>query len=317
MSFAATDTWDVIWLSVAALFAAFLVPLVPFVGAPLAAAAIATLAYRFHGATAWVVTAIAVVASGALLSWPQALVVVAPIVLAAGPIAAPALRKRPAASVAFFVGAVVLVVTVTALALDAASVGKSLGALVNSEMISTLRTFTNGSAAGGASARIDPVAYGRQLALLLPGWLVVTSALTGILVTAAISAVGARLGVEVSRLPRLTELRVSTYALVPIIVGLSALAGARFAPGVAGVAIGAIGGNLLVVAVPVLTAQGMGILLFWLRRIDVPRWGRALFAVVLLVLEPVLPLMTLAGLADTWLNLRRLPVDENGPGGTR
>ena len=28
-------------------------------------------------------------------------------------------------------------------------------------------------------------------------------------------------------------------------------------------------------------------------------------------------LMTLAGLADTWLNLRRLPVDENGPGGTR
>jgi hypothetical protein len=40
-----------------------------------------------------------------------------------------------------------------------------------------------------------------------------------------------------------------------------------------------------------------------------PRWGRVAATIGAFALEPILPLMTLAGLMDTWLNLRRLPRD--------
>jgi hypothetical protein len=308
MSQRTADIRDVALLTVAALVGAFMLAALPVVGVPLEAAALATLAYRFRERTAWVVVA-ATIAVWALVSWPTALVVVAPILIAAGPLSARALKDRPALFVATFIGAVVLAVTAASLALEAEATGKTLIAYLNSEMATTLDTLMKGAASGGTASGLDPIALRNQMLMLLPGWFIVTSALSGVLGTVAIAWAGLKAGVTTQRLPRITELQVSTYALVPIIVGLGSLAVGRFSDGTTAFVLTMIGANLLVVSIPLLTAQGLGILLFWLNRLSMPRWGRIAATVGALVIEPILPLMTLAGLMDTWLNFRRLPRD--------
>jgi uncharacterized protein YybS (DUF2232 family) len=124
-----------------------------------------------------------------------------------------------------------------------------------------------------------------------------------------VTAAGKRTGVAVREFPGITRLEISGYALVPVIAGVFALAAARVVTGVMGMVLTAVGGNLLIVAIPLLTLQGLGIVIYWLRRLEVPRWGRILLIIGALICEPVVPLMTLAGLADTWLNLRQMPRD--------
>ena len=308
MSQRAADTRDIALLTVAAVAGTFLLAALPLVGVPLEAAALATLAYRFRQRTAWLVT-IAAIAVVALVSWPTALVVVAPILIAAGPLSARALTMRPALAVAVFIGGVVLAVTGASLALEAAATGKSLVAYVDGEMAAAIGGLVRGAAASGGATGLDPVQLRSQMLMLLPGWFIVVSALSGVFGTVAIAWAGLRLGVATRRLPHLTELQVSTYAIVPISVGLAALALGRFSGPPTSTALSVIGGNLLVVAIPLLTAQGLGILLFWLDRLSMPRWGRVAATVGAFVVEPILPVMTLAGLMDTWLNFRRLPRD--------
>jgi uncharacterized protein YybS (DUF2232 family) len=176
-------------------------------------------------------------------------------------------------------------------------------------MTTAIDSLAKGAASGGGSANLDPVQLRNQMLMLLPGWFIVVSALSGVFGTVAIAWAGLRAGVATRRLPRLVDLQVSTYALVPIIVGLGALAVGRFSAGTTSLVLTALGANLLVVSIPLLTAQGLGILLFWLDRLSVPRWGRIAVTVGAFVVEPILPVMTLAGLMDTWLNFRRLPRD--------
>jgi len=308
MSQVAVDMRNVALLTVAALFGAFLLAALPLVGVPLEAAALAMLAYRFRERTAWVAVLLAI-ALVALVSWPTALVVVAPILIVAGPLSSRALTMRPALVVAAAIGTVVLAVTAASLALEAAATGKSLIAYLDGEITAALDALVKGAAAGGNATGLDPVQLRSQMLMLLPGWFIVVSALCGVFGTASIAWAGLRAGVATHRLTRLAELQVSTYALVPIIAGLLGLALGRFTAGTAGVVMTVIGGNLLVIGIPLLTAQGLGILLFWLDRLSMPRWSRVAATVGALVIEPILPIMTLAGLMDTWLNFRRLPRD--------
>ena len=308
MSHRAADTRDIALLTVAAMVGAFLLAALPLVGVPLEAAALATLAYRFRERMAWLV-AVAAIAIVALVSWPTALVVVAPILIAAGPLASRALKEKPAVVVAVFIGGIVLAVSVATLALEAAATGKSLVAYLDGELAVAFAALVKGAAAGGTASGLDPVQLRSQMLMLLPGWFIVISALSGVFGTVAIAWAGLRLGVTTNRFPHLAELQISTYALVPIIVGLAALAVGQFSGGTSATVLAVIGFNLLVVAIPLLTAQGLGILLFWLNRLSMPRWGRVAMTVGAFVVEPILPVMTLAGLMDTWLNFRRLPRD--------
>jgi uncharacterized protein YybS (DUF2232 family) len=303
----AADIRDITLLTIAVVIAAVLIPGLPVLGTPLAAFALAMLAFRFGDLWSWAAVLMATVVLG-LLS-PEFLIV-APVLAAAGPFAARGLQRRSAFAVAIFVSAVVLCVSLAGVAIAAAVSHLSLIAYVQTELTASLDALLKGMVAGGASLGKTEVAQLRmQVLLLLPGWLVLMAAASGCLATVAAIRAGKRAGVTVRQFPGITQLEISGYALVPVIAGVFALAAARLIPGIAGLALGAVGGNLLIVSVPLLSLQGLGIVVFWLNRLEVPKWGRILLVAGALVCEPVVPLMTLAGLADTWLNLRQLPRD--------
>jgi uncharacterized protein YybS (DUF2232 family) len=302
-----TDIRDIALLSLGAVFAAVLLPGIPVLGAPLTAFALAMLAFRFGDGWSW---AAVLVATVVLVLISPEFVIVAPVLAAAGPLAARAMRRRSPFAVAAFVSAMVLCSSLAGVAIAAALSHLSLLAYVEGELGASLDAMLKAMAAGGTALGKAELAQVRnQVLALLPGWLVLTSYVSGILATVAVSAAGKRAGVAVRRFPGITKLEISGYALVPVIAGVFALAAARVMPGVMGVALGAVGGNLLIVALPLLTLQGLGIVVYWLHRLDVPRWGRILLLAGALICEPVVPLMTLAGLTDTWLNLRQLPRD--------
>ena len=309
MSQRVADMRDVALLTAAAVFGAFLLAALPIVGVPLEAAALATLAYRFRESTAWLAALVAV-ATVALISWPTALVLVAPMIVAAGPLSARALRFRPALAVAVFIGVAVFFATLASLLLDAAQAGKPLLAYIDGEMATALQGLVAGAPKSSSTAGLDPVALRSQMIMLLPGWFVLMSALTGVLGTLAIAWAGLKAGVTTRRFPKLTELQISTYALVPIIAGLLALAVARVTAGSTASVLSMIGGNLLVIGVPLLTLQGLGIVLFWLTKLHVPRWGRVAATLGAFVVEPIMPVLTLVGLMDTWFDFRRLRKSE-------
>lgn len=295
--------------------AAFLVAPLPPIGVPLAAFGLAMLAYRFRDGAAWIVAALAT-AVVVLVSWPAwalALLAVAPVLVIAGPVAARLLRRRPALSVLLLVAAAVAVLQVAGVAVEAAVAGKSLLSYLDAQMAQSVDMIVKSAASSGQSLDLDPAVIRTEMLSLLPGVLIVFALLTGLLATIATQSAGRRTGTLTNRLPQLTTLEISTWALVPVIAGLAALAVQHFVNGVLAMVLGMIGGNLLVVGIPLLTLQGLGILMFWLERWQIPRAGRALIAVFAVVLEPFVPLMTLAGLADTWLNLRQLPRDGATP----
>jgi uncharacterized protein YybS (DUF2232 family) len=292
-----------------------LVAPLPPLGVPLAGFGLATLAYRFRDSSAWIVAALAT-AVMVLIAWPGwafALLAVAPVLITAGPVAARLLRNRPALLVAAIIAIVVAVVQLAGIAAEAAVAGKSLLGYVDAQMTQSVDTFIKATAASGQSLNLDPATLRTEVVTLMPGFLLDMALLTGLLGTAAVVAAGRRSDVAVNRLPELTTLEISSYALIPIIAGLAALALQVFVHGAFAFALGIIGGNLLVVGVPLLTVQGLGILLFWLQRWEIPRGARIALTIAACVLEPFVPLMTLAGLVDTWLNLRRLPREGTDP----
>jgi uncharacterized protein YybS (DUF2232 family) len=315
MSLRLADIRDIVLLTGAVVLAAMLVAPLPPLGVPLAAFGLVTLAYRFRDNSAWIA---AVLATGvvALVAWPAwafALLAVAPVLVTAGPVAAKLLRNRPALLVAAIIAIVVTVVQFAGIAAEAAVAGKSLLAYMDAQMTQSVDAFVKSAGSSGRSLSLDPATLRTEVLMLMPGFLVDMALLTGLLGTAAAAAAGRRSNVAVNRLPDVTTLEISTYALIPVIAGLAALAFQAFAQGTMAMVLGIIGGNLLVVGVPLLTIQGLGILLFWLKRWEIPRGARIALAIAACVLEPFVPLMTLAGLVDTWLNLRRLPRDGVDP----
>ena len=311
----AADIRDMVLLTGAVVLAALLVAPLPPLGVPLASFGLATLAYRFRDNSAWIVAALAtgVMVLVAWPGWAFALLAVAPVLIAAGPVAARLLRHRPALLVAAIIAIVVAVVQLAGIAAEAAVAGKSLLAYVDAQMAQSVDAFIKAAAGSGQSLNLDAATLRTEVLTLMPGFLLDMALLTGVLGTAAVVSAGRRSNVAVNRLPELTTLEISSYALIPIIAGLAALALQVFVHGTIATVLGIVGGNLLIVGIPLLTIQGLGILLFWLQRWEIPRGARIALAIAACVLEPFVPLMTLAGLVDTWLNLRRLPREGTDP----
>lgn len=310
------DTRDLVLLTAGAVAAAYMVPLVPFVGAPLAAFALALIAYRFGDVWSWAAvfgaSAVAIALNASYGALVFALVV--PVLIVAGPLGARLLQKRPALAVAVIISTIVFSVMIASFGIQAALEHTSLVAFFQEQV-------KQGGEAARAMAGTKNSSSGLNLTdaqmllvslSVMPGLLVVACGATGILSTVAMTSAGRRAGVPVNALPRLTTLEISTYALVPFIAGILLLAGGLVAKGTWSAGLTIAGGNLLTVAIPLLTLQGVGIALFLLQRFEVPRWGRILAITAALLIEWLLPLLTLAGLVDTWLNLRRLPRDGEG-----
>ncbi len=311
----AADIRDLALLAVGTVMAAYVIPVLPFVGVPLAAFALALITYRFGDLWGWLVAG-ATCALMVPLNGLFGFALWAPVLLIAGPLGARVLQKRDAVAVTVVISAVVLCVMIAYFALAAAVAHQSLVAFFETMVNQSLEAARSLGAASTttASAKVDAAQLYLLMLATMPGALVVTSGATGVLSTVAMTAAARRAGVSANALPKLTTLEISSYALVPLIAGIALLAGGIVTKGVWSNGLTVLGGNLITVAVPLLTLQGVGIALFLMQRFEVPRWGRVLAIAVALLIEWLIPLLTLAGLVDTWLNLRRLPRDgESSP----
>jgi hypothetical protein len=145
-----------------------------------------------------------------------------------------------------------------------------------------------------------------------PGLLVSMNAFTAVVVAVIVGRAGVRRGAVVRPLPPLARVDLDPRMAIVPIVAIALLAAGRipasFAP-----ALDAVGVNVLIVARWVFFLQGVAVFAELYERAGFSRMTRVAGYVLLGVTEALLPLVSLTGLADIWLNMRRLPRDGASP----
>jgi hypothetical protein len=300
-------------LVAAAVFGAVLaVALHPAVGLPIAGAGLAGLTFQKRGALFTLALALGTAATTALADATLYVVGVplvgvpvtarAPFVfavltacslLAVGPLAAALLRRRSALETIGVVAVALTALQFAALAALAAGAGRSLGAYASA---------ATESLATQAGVGKDIVA---TLSGMWPGALLTTTTLTALFAVLGVSLVGAQQGQALKRMPVLPALDLDPKTVLLPIMAVALLAAGRFAGD--GSWLTAVGENVLVVARWVFFLQGLAVFAGLYQRAKVPRFLRAFGFVLLGVTEAFVPLVSLTGLADIWLNIRRLP----------
>lgn len=218
--------------------------------------------------------------------------------LLVGPVAAALLQRRPALETAVSLTALLFVAQLTALASLAAGVGLSVGAYVAG-------ATTNLAVSAGVTGDIAEV-----LTTLWPGALVATTGLSALLTVAGVGRAGARQGRPVNRLPALSALDLDPRAvLLPIAAAALLAVGLMMGSGPVEQA----GLNVLVVARWVFFLQGISVFAGLYEKAKVSRSLRIVGFLFLGVMEALAPLVSLTGLADVWLNIRRLPREGTAP----
>lgn len=287
----------------------------PLIGLPLAAAALAALVY---GGRTWASLA-ACIAGGAmagLLASVTVYVVGFPLVgvattlrapyiytgmviaelILVGPVVARTMRRRPALETTVVVTAALTALQVAALAVLAAGAGQG-----TSEYL-TAAVQSLAAQAGMAEEVAETVIS------MWPGALVTVNGLTAMLVIVGVGVVGTRFGIVLRRVPALATLDLDARTVVLPIVAIALLAAGRLPVAIAPT-LDVMGKNLLVVARWVFFLQGIAAFAGLYERRKIARPIRALGFMLLGVTEAFVPLVSLTGLADIWLNLRRLPRD--------
>jgi hypothetical protein len=303
-------------LVLVALFGAlFTLLLHPVIGLPIAGAALAGLIFGRRTLAALVATLAggaltAVVASGTLYvvglpltgvpttaraPYVFAAFVVASLVVA-GPVTAAAMRRRSAVQTTVLVTAMLTVLQLAVLSSFASGAGQSLGGYMSSAARSL---------AAQAGMGVDVVA---TLISMWPGAAVAMNCFTAVFVVAGVGVVGARVGASLQRLPALTILDLDPRAAVLPIAAIALIAAGRLPFGAAPT-LEIVGKNLLVVARWVFFFQGLAVFAGLYQRAKFARPVRTLGFVLAGVTEALFPGVSLLGLADIWLNLRRLPRD--------
>ena len=299
------DIRNVVLLSVAVTAAGFLVPALPFVGMPLAGFALGWIAYRF-GVGPSIALALAVSALVAVFG-PAAIAVdrldalfVAVALLAAGPVAAWALRRYSAYSVA----------AIGTLAVAGAFLVAPAGAQTLKDSLAMSRQILEALAASGSVA--DPVALKASVGALLtqmtatwPATVLYTMAPGMLFAIPLVSRAGRSLGIEVNRYPALADTDLTFHLVWPAIVGLGLLAAGTFwghGEGTVYVA----GLNLMMVVRPALVVQGLSVFAALYRKMGVGRVMRTIGFVLLGFTELLVPSLSVLGLVDLFLNLRKV-----------
>jgi hypothetical protein len=145
--------------------------------------------------------------------------------------------------------------------------------------------------------------------VLAEGWpsLVVTmNGFAAVLSVVGVGFVGIRSRAGTSRFPAVASIDLDPRTVVPGIIGIALLAAGRLPVGFAPL-LDAIGRNVLLVVRWVFFLQGVAIFAALYERAKYGRAARSLGYVLLGVTEMLIPLVSLTGLADVWLNFRRLP----------
>lgn len=282
----------------------------PFIGLPLAGAALGWLAFRngpvVSAVTAMVATAITVPVLGSIVP----AVFIGPALLAAGPGTAWALSRWPVTRV---IAVLTVVLIVAALAFDAtgaAAQGSTLAAARASEgKILRELVIKSGAQSGQTDAKtVKQLAdqFSQAWLMLWPAMYLYVSGLAAVLTVPLVSRIGRASGEPVSALPPLTELDLSSHVVWPTIAGLLLLAAAAYLRQPAGV-MQAVGLNLLLAARPVLFFQGLGDFAALYRKAGVGRVARAFGFAFLTFSEFAVPSVSVIGLLDIFANLRKLP----------
>lgn len=213
-----------------------------------------------------------------------------------GPITAGLMRRRPPFETTFVLAAGLSVMQVVALASLASGAGQTL-----TQFVAT--AFANVTSQVGQLADAQDA-----LVVAWPSMIVALNGFTAILTIAGAGVAAARLGVDTQRLPPLAAIDLDPRMVVLPIVAIALLAASRLPLEISST-LDVVGTNLLMVARWMFFLQGLAMFAGLYERAKFGRTARSLGYVLLGVTEALIPLVSLTGLADIWLNLRRLPRD--------
>jgi uncharacterized protein YybS (DUF2232 family) len=282
----------------------------PFVGLPLAGAALGWLAFS----NGLVVSSVAALAATAItipvLGSALPVVFIGPALLAVGPGSAWALSRWSVTRVVVVV-TVVLAAAVLAFDVTAAAIQGSTFLATRAAVAKTLHdlVITSGAQSGQTDAEtIQQLAdqFSQVWLMLWPTMYLYVSGLAAVLSVPLVSRIGRALGRPVSMPTPLTELDLSLHVVWPAIAGLALLAAAAYLRQSTGW-MQATGLNLLLVLRPVLFFQGLGDFAALYRKAGVGRVARGFGFVFLAFSESVVPSVSILGLVDLFANLRKLP----------
>lgn len=154
--------------------------------------------------------------------------------------------------------------------------------------------------------------YGEVFATSWPAMLVAMNMFTALFVVVVAGFAGSRLDPRVRPFPALADVDLDPRVALLAIVTVALLAVGRLTASSVPL-IEQLGMNLLVVARMVFLLQGLAVFAGLYRRANVSRPVRALGFALLGATEMMIPAVSLTGLADIWLNLRRMPRDGATP----
>jgi uncharacterized protein YybS (DUF2232 family) len=272
------------------------------IGLPVAAASASVLAYSGRTVVAAVALATGVAGAALLNIWSVLFAV--PAVLAL--LAAIVLLRRVSY---LWVGAgLITVFTVVGYGLDAV-LARSRGHTLGEEVVAQTKAAIAPIAAAadpqtGAQFTKQVVEAYQQIVPILPSAYFLAGVLLAFVVIAAVTWSAHRLD-EPVYVPTFDRVDLPPLVILGAVIGLIALGIARVAS--ASPIWTVIGSNLLFCTSYLLLIQGLAVYSALLKRAHVGAPGRVAAYVVLLVLDLLLKIVTLTGLADMWLNFRRLP----------
>lgn len=287
----------------------------PVIGLPIAGTALAALVYGRRFPVSLTAVVIGGIATG-LLASASLYVVVFPLLGAPLPLRTPYVYTALVAISLTLVGPVTAqmmrkirvftTVAVVAGSLTALQVGTLaiLAQGVDLGLVEYIRVAASGVAAQAGLAED----IGKSLVSMWPGVAVAMNGLTAMLVVAGVGSAGLRAGIESKRIPPLSTLDLDPRTVLLAITAVGLLAAGKL-PIPAAAALDIAGDNMLVVTRWVFFLQGMAVFAGLYEKAKFSRPIRTMGFVLLGVTEVLAPAVSLTGLADIWLNLRRLPRD--------
>jgi uncharacterized protein YybS (DUF2232 family) len=281
---------------------------VPFFGLPIAAGSLASLVYGQRALWAAGSALGAGVALGALdpQSFAAVFMMVGGSLVVVGPVTAALLKVRSAA----------LSTLVVALALAAIQAGSVvlLASMSGMTVVEYFGSIAGALAGAGIVPQADAEALQTQFLRVWPSLLAVIHGLSALMSVAAVGMVASRFGVRVNAFPSLHLFDLDArVALLPI-AAAGLFAADRFSGGDVEM-LGMLADNALIVARWTFFLQGIAVFAGVYQRVGLGRFSRSLGYMLLGVAEVLLPLVSLTGLADVWVNFRRLPREKVADGG--
>jgi uncharacterized protein YybS (DUF2232 family) len=301
--------------------------ILPFVGIPLAAGALASLWYGGRRTVA-LLTAVLGGAATLLLASPGlplaaavGAVHIALWLLVAGPLAAVLLRRWSAVNVLLIVAGISVALMAGLFGATAALQGEGVHAFVSSQVRSIIEPFVTQALAPDTTAGQVSAEVAGQINELVdsavrawPSAIALEASLAALIAVAVVGLVAVRSGVRVNSFPRFEALDLSPHVIWGLIAGIGFVAADKFLGGWSDGALGMVGENALRITQWVLFMQGIAVFATLYRRVGLGRLSRTLGFILLGVTEALVPLVSLTGLIDMWVNVRKLPRDGQ-PGG--